>query len=55
MQAASRMTMTAFGRVRAASLDSCLALRLERDVLAALRATGRGRQTRINDLLARRC
>ena len=39
------------GRPRAESPRAMVSLRLEADVLAALRATGRGWQTRVNALL----
>jgi uncharacterized protein (DUF4415 family) len=39
------------GRPPVAARRTMVSLRLETDVLAALRATGRGWQTRVNDLL----
>ena len=39
------------GRPRSESPRTMVSLRLEQDVLAALRATGRGWQTRVNALL----
>jgi uncharacterized protein (DUF4415 family) len=39
------------GRPPVAAPRTMVSLRLEPDVLAALRATGRGWQTRVNDLL----
>ncbi len=39
------------GRPRAASVKEPVKLRLDADVLVALRATGAGWQTRINDTL----